>query len=186
MNFSTRVEYGVDGKTLIIDAKNYPKLATIEDDPNVMSLCIQKVAEDFLINNITIEQEEEISYYEDSVNILKQFAHLYLKLKQVLQGYYSYLLASSPFYHELRVIINSLDKEFVYDPISTYIKLKRLYRKINLIVSKNQKLMDSAHPLLQLLSIFLEEFERLPVYSLIKDFIPGYKVGDRSITGESL
>jgi type IV secretory pathway ATPase VirB11/archaellum biosynthesis ATPase len=175
------VEYGVDGKTLIIDAKNYPKLATIEDDPNVMSLCIQKVAEDFLINNITIEQEEEISYYEDSVNILKQFAHLYLKLKQVLQGYYSYLLASSPFYHELRVIINSLDKEFVYDPISTYIKLKRLYRKINLIVSKNQKLVDSAHPLLQLLSIFLEEFERLPVYSLIKDFIPGYKVGDRSI-----
>ena len=181
MNFRVRTEYGIEGKTLVIDAKNYPHLATLEDDPNVMSICIQKLSEDLSITNILVEQEEEISYYEDSVNILKQFATLYLKLKQILQKYYSLLLSSSPFYHELKTAVNLLDKEFIYDPINTYIKLKRLYRKVNLIISKNQNLVNAAYPILELLSTFLEDFERLPVYNVIKDFLPGYRVGNRDI-----
>ncbi|HIP66898.1 MAG TPA: hypothetical protein EYH09_02125, partial [Candidatus Nanopusillus sp.] len=181
MVIRTSVEYIGSGKVLIIDAKEYPKLATIEDDPNIMSLCIQKISEDPTIIEINIEQEELISYYEDTIMILKQFADVYLKIKQILREYYSYLLSANPLFHEYKNILDVLDREYLYDPIGAYVKVKRWYRRLNLLISQNPNLERSAIPLIQLISTFVNTFESLSLYEYIKDFIPGYKIGDRSI-----
>jgi len=181
-NYSLTYNVEVEGgeKVLKINATNYPYLATIEDNPDIMSFVLSRLIEDPFISSIEIEQEEIISYHSNAVEILKEFASLYIKIKNILPAYYQFLLHSTPFYFEYQRALNLLDKEFLRDPIKVFVEIKRLLRRIKVILKKNNSLSPYAEPLIKLLETFLEEFKQTKVYKLIGEFIAGYREG-RSI-----
>lgn len=179
--FTYSVEIEGKDRILRINAQSYNKFASIEDDPNVMSYVLMKLIENPNIDTIEIIQEETISYYKDSINLLYELATVYVNMKEVIRNYYNYLAQSTPFFHEYKKVIEWLDKEFLYDPIGVYVSIKRLKRKIEAISGKNEDVKSYALPLLQLIEYFLSEFEKTKVYHYIKDFLYGYRVGDRDI-----
>jgi len=168
-------------KILKINASSYPRIATLEEDPIILSLVLSKIYEDPSITSIEIEQEDLISYYENTVNLLRELAFVYYKLKPHIGELYSYLLTANPFYHEYKKLINLLDKEYLKDPIGVFVSVKRLYRKINVILSKNKDLENTAIPLINVISNFIQEFQSTTVYKIIKDFLSGHKPGNREI-----
>jgi len=177
-NYAITYNVEVEGgeKVLKINAINYPYLATIEDNPDIMSFVLLRLIEDPTINSIEIEQEETISYHSNAVDILKDFAAVYVKIKGMLSSYYQFLLYSTPFYFEYQKALNLLDKEFLRDPIKVFVEAKRLLRRVKVIIKKNQSLSLYAEPLIRLLETFIEEFKQTKTYKLIGEFISGYKV----------
>jgi len=178
-NYTLTYEVEMEGgeKMLKINAANYPYLATIEDNPDIMSFVLLRIIEDPMINSIEIEQEETISYHSDVVDILKDFAALYVKIKGILPSYYQFLLNSTPFYFEYQKALDLLDKEFLRDPIAVFVESKRLLRRLKVILKKNPNLNPYAEPLVRLLETFIEEFKQTRVYKLIGEFISRYKGG---------
>ncbi len=175
--FTYNVEIEGGERILRINAISYPYLATIEDNPDVMAFVLSKLIEDPLINSIEIEQEEMISYHADAIEILKDFASVYVKIRNIIPRYYQFLVQSTPLYFEYKKAITLLDREFLRDPIKVFTEAKRLLRKIKVLIKRNESLESFAVPLIELLNIFIEEFKKTKAYKLIKDFILGYKGG---------
>jgi len=173
--YSVEVEDGE--KILKINAIKYPYLATIEDNPDVMSFVLLRLIEDPMINSIEIEQEEIISYHLNAVEILKDFASVYVKMKGITSGYYQFVTHSTPLYFEYKRALNLIDKEFLRDPIKTFVEVKRLLRRVKVITKRNDNLRAYAGPLMGLLEKFIEEFMNTKAYSLVKDFIIRYREG---------
>ncbi|MEM1782662.1 MAG: type II/IV secretion system ATPase subunit [Nanopusillaceae archaeon] len=174
------IEIEGNDRILKVDARKYPYLATIEEDPEIMGFIISRIMEDPRITSIEIEQEEVISYHGSSIDYLKEFVELYLKFRDIIPKYYGFLIKSTPFYFEYQKAIKLIEKEFIKHPIKVYVDLKRLLRKLNIICKKNQELSGFSKPLIELLSFFVTEFEKSKVYKIIKDFLVGYK-GQRDI-----
>ncbi|RIB35278.1 MAG: hypothetical protein BXU00_01970 [Candidatus Nanoclepta minutus] len=173
--YSVEVEDGE--KILKINAIKYPYLATIEDNPDVMSFVLLRLIEDPMINSIEIEQEEIISYHLNAVEILKDFASVYVKMKGITSGYYQFITHSTPLYFEYKRALNLIDKEFLRDPIKTFVEVKRLLRRVRVIAKRNDNLKAYTGPLIGLLEKFIEEFMNTKAYSLVKDFIIRYREG---------
>ncbi|MGB9674941.1 MAG: hypothetical protein ACPLX8_02285, partial [Nanopusillaceae archaeon] len=183
MNISLQYEIKKEGKEriLYIDARGYQNIATIEDDPEIMEFVLNILLSDPAVDTIMIEQDELIEYYHDSIKILKYFLDPYYVVRENIKAYYQYLITANPLYKEVRDIINALDKNYLKDPIGTYLYIKR-YKKYLLSLAKNNKsLEDHVNNLLSLIDNFLIKFESLPFYKYIKPFLIGHEVSNREI-----
>ncbi|BBL45664.1 flagella-related ATPase FlaI [Nanobdella aerobiophila] len=179
------LEYDIrrDGKerTLYINAKNYQTVATIEDDQNIMEYVLNILSSDPLIDTIIIDQDELISYYDNSIKVLKGFLDVYYLIKDNIANYYQYLLSSNPLYQEIRRIINLLDKEYLKDPIGVYVYVNRFKRKLLSILKKNPDLEKDINNIISFIDKFLIKFESLYFFRYIKPFLIGYEIGNRDI-----
>ena len=168
-------------RTLFIDAKDFPKLPTIEDSPEMMAYVIDVISREKLIDNIVIEQADQYVYYSFQVKLLRELAEVYYKYK-------SYLSLSDPLKYKkykqyFLLAFRLIVRDFPYDPALSYIRCKRLLRKLDFLYKKvgNKEILDIA----SLIKNFLEDFEKTTFYKLIKDKIYGYN-GDRSVYKEIL
>ncbi len=180
-NLKAEVMFQDNERVLVIDASKFPFVPTIEDSPIIMSLVLKKLIEEPLINRISIRQLEEYDYYEDSVQILKEMALIYKSIFDDFPVLQSLLRSSHPFYNEVRALLSTLQKDYLYDPISAYLRAKRIYRKIVVVSQKNKVLQEQAKPIIAFLTKFFAQFEGARFYSLIKEFVYGLKPGDRKI-----
>jgi len=178
-----RVEKDGKERVLYIDAKNYPNIATIEDDGNIMSYVLNIMLREPNLNTIYIDQDDLISYYKDTINILWSFLDVYLKIKDNIQKAYTNYISkqNNVFLEEYNKVISSLDKDYLRDPIGVYVYIRRLKRRVLHIIKNNPNLESDAKDLISLIDNFLILFESQPIYKYIKPFLIGYKLGNRNI-----
>ncbi|BFI73089.1 flagella-related ATPase FlaI [Nanoarchaeota archaeon] len=183
MNQNLQYEIKRDGKEriLYINAKNYQNIATIEDDPNIMEFVFNILMNDPSVNTILIEQDENISYYEDTIKILLSFLDVYLSIRENVKAYYQYLITNHVLYSEIKDIINALDKNYLRDPIGTYVYIRRMKRKLLSILKNNKDLEKQISDIISLLDNFLIKFQSMYFYKYIRPFITGYEIGNREI-----
>lgn len=180
--FGYKIEKEGYEKILNIDASSYPSFATIEDNPDIMAFVLYKLIEEPGITTIYISQEEEnISYYSDSVKILYEIANLIDKYRKNIGNFYPLLSQLPQLRQEISNVLEIFDKNIFYDPIAGYVNLKKLLKRFKKISETNDQLYYYLKDLIEFIKSFLNEFSLTNLYLEYKKNVAYYRIGDRSI-----
>ncbi len=167
-----KIDISGEEKELIVTCEDCTIYPSIEDN----ELCMKKVI-DFLIEvgnvtSITIKSDRNYVYPYEQVELLNEVASCFIVLikeKEILnkEG------ISKRGYNIIVKFLNLYKK----DPLGAYLFAKRFYRKEKVSKEKDEEL-------LRRLKIILEEMEKLKIVNKVKEKLPGYKIGDRSLYRE--
>jgi type IV secretory pathway ATPase VirB11/archaellum biosynthesis ATPase/uncharacterized protein YktA (UPF0223 family) len=178
------MEIKIEGNKLIIDIKDWKGLPTIEDDKELMKVCIEQIIGNKNILEILIAGLRELEYPYEVVKLLREIAMCYEEIveKKLL----------SPTYKEIKEIekiknlldeISSICEEIKSDIIAAYKKLKLLRPKVLALYNKTKDeiyllfIQNHIDPILKIL-------EKCFFVKISKE--KSIKIGDRSIYREFL
>ncbi len=173
---------------LLIDLEQYPHIPSIEDDPVCMSRTIDILSEVGTVTKIVYAQKRNYEYDYRQISMVQEIAKLYAQLtkKRDLVGYANFL--SDPkatrwagqWYANLQNIISNILKK---DPIGAYVELKRAAReeRISIDRSLDQDYKDSAKKYIMVIQYLMSLLEKTKLISSAKQYLPGYKVDERSV-----
>jgi len=172
-----KIEETEDKKIVIVDANNYNDIPLIEDNPNIMDFTIKLLTQIPDVYSIIFEQGDSYEYDYNQLALLKEIAQIYSDL---------YMFIPRPtgipyidkYFEQYHTIITLLPR----DPISSYVSLKRLEKKIEIEIEKT-----NSKELVNLLSIVkkaIKSLDNTKMISLVKDKLIGYQIGDRTIYRE--
>ncbi|MBT7192363.1 type II/IV secretion system ATPase subunit [archaeon] len=160
---------------------------SIEYSPECMAKVIDLILKVSGVTNVVLSQRRSYDYDFSQVEILIELARLYHKINKEERYKYSFLVTDPLHeryirgsYAEFQRISSKLLKE---DPLSAYVKLKRLERGEKV---KLDNLFDPRHKASQqkYFTILQEIIHLLENTKLIKNLLPhikDYKLGDRQI-----
>ena len=178
------MEIKIEGNKLIIDIKDWKGLPTIEDDKELMKVCIEQIIGNKNILEILIAGLRELEYPYEGVKLLREIAMCYEEIveKKLL----------SPTYKEIKEIekikdlldeISSICEEIKSDIIAAYKKLKLLRPKVLALYNKTKDeiyllfIQNHIDPILKIL-------EKCFFVEISKE--KSIKIGDRNIYREFL
>lgn len=148
------VKYKVQNKTLVIDAKNWLVLPSIEDNPSIMALAIELLRRNKGIEKIVFSEEKQIEYDYFATKMLREIADLLDELEQ-----------TSLKIPEVATIIKSLKR----DPLLAKTRLEMLLAK-----QKNKEV-------LQALTTLRDKINSLTLVRQAELYKKDYKPGTRKI-----
>ncbi|MFH0875426.1 MAG: type II/IV secretion system ATPase subunit [archaeon] len=163
------------------------QIPSVEDNTFCMAKTIETLAQSHDITKIIFFQKREFEYDYDQTEILNEIARLYLYLSKDKEAYSYQALAFGKckrfvdsWFNEIQHIIFDL---LLKDPIGAYVELIRLLRqeKIALEKSIDEESIFCHNNFLSLLSVLIAKVERTRMVITSKPYLPGYKVGDRSL-----
>ena len=173
---------------LLIDLEQYPHIPSLEDDPVCMSRTIDILSEVGIVTKIIFTQKRNYEYDYNQTLMMQEIAKLYAQFvkKRDLVSYAN--LLSDPkatrwaaqWYADIQNIISNLLKR---DPIGAYVELKRTAReeRINMDRSADQNYVNAAKKYVAVLQYLMSVLEKTKLLSAAKQFLSGYKVGERSV-----
>ena len=173
---------------LLIDLEQYPHIPSLEDDPVCMSRTIDILSEVGIVTKIIFTQKRNYEYDYNQTLMMQEIAKLYAQFvkKRDLVSYAN--LLSDPkatrwaaqWYADIQNIISNLLKR---DPIGAYVELKRTAReeRINIDRSADQNYVNAAKKYVAVLQYLMSVLEKTKLLSAAKQFLSGYKVGERSV-----
>jgi archaeal flagellar protein FlaI len=174
-----------DDVILRIDYDKYGGIPSIEEYESCMSLAIELLVEVGEATKIVFYQKRDYEYDYAQTTILLEISRVYKKLlkQKDIFKLTSMYPADSDFasyysqkYIELQNIIFRKLKE---DPIGAYVMIKRILRREEAAIQQNPKQHDENY--ITLLRYITSLLEKTKLIVLVQAFLPGYKVGDRSL-----
>src|SRR3989344_3975430 len=173
---------------LLIDLEQYPHIPSLEDDPVCMSRTIDLLSEVGIVTKIIFTQKRNYEYDYGQTSMVQEIEKLYAQLTKK-RGLASYAnLLSEPkstkwaaqWYADMQNIVSNLLKK---DPIGAYVELKRGGRdeRISIDKSFDQDYINAAKKYITVLQYLMSLIEKTKLLSLAKQFLPGYKMDERSV-----
>lgn len=186
-------------KVLRINYEKIPEAPSLEDSSFCMEKTIDILFKSGYVNKIVYLQKRLFEYDENTVKLLFEIKDFYIKIlsKDSLLNYtnlINYLQNNgtdvnlskafiSRFFFELQKSTTELLKA---DPISYYVKLKRMIRelkvKADIVADDNEVLISRLF--VRILDQITRNMESILIIKQLKDQIAGLQLGDRSLYGE--
>jgi type IV secretory pathway ATPase VirB11/archaellum biosynthesis ATPase len=172
--------------TLRVDCESCPFFPSIEDDPRVMALVIDSLAEAGAATKIVLVQKRDYEYDYNQTAMLLEIAKLF---RQLSKERLSAGLLADPLtmrfvetkYSELQDIIHRSLKS---DPLGAYVELVRIARR------ERTQLEQGAIPregvpciqnFLGLVETLVSRLDKTRLITLAKPALAGYTIGDREV-----
>ncbi|MBW2970334.1 type II/IV secretion system ATPase subunit [Candidatus Woesearchaeota archaeon] len=177
-----------EGEEIIlrVDCEDCPFFPSLEDEPRLMALTVDILAEAGTVTQIVFVQKRDIEYDEAQASLLSEIASVYKHL--VGQKFAFGMLAKpacarwvNPRYARVQDILYRLLKS---DPVSAYVELKRLLREEKrqvdegIVPPEGVQCLQNYYKLLQDTVGLLEKTK---IMVLAQPFLPGFQIGDRTI-----
>ncbi len=165
--------------------EEYNKVPSIEEDPNVMSSVIEKVAQSLGVSRIVFHQRKKYEYSFNQTQMIVEVAQVYnhfIKQKNILTQaaleVFGPLPDTSSRVRNLQYIVLYLLKS---DPIGAFVETKRLLREEKIILSKNppEEYKTKVQPYLFVLSELYDLLSNTKLISSLQNELDGYSVGGR-------
>ena len=185
--FEYEIYHEGENKILKIHTEQCPFFPTLEDSPLTMAKTIELLTQITGITTLIINQRREYEYDYSQTSPLVELALFYKYINKdermlhspfiTLPQHERYLKNT---YAQFQKIISKTLKE---DPLAAYIELKRLLRREHL---KLKQALDPQHKsspeqFISLLDEVITKIENLKIITHLSPYLPGYKLGDRSI-----
>ncbi|MBW2966339.1 type II/IV secretion system ATPase subunit, partial [Candidatus Woesearchaeota archaeon] len=171
---------------LRIDCETLTYIPSLEDNAATMAKTINILMETGPVTKIVFVQKRDYEYEFYQTQLLQEIASLANKLsKQTnLFSYYSAGPECEKWFHNkyarIRLLIFRLLKE---DPLGSYVELKRELRResIELERTVDKRYINCAKKYIALLNYLIGELDKTRLIIIAKPYLPGYKLGDRSV-----
>ncbi len=133
------MEFRLEGNKLIVDIRDWKGLPTIEDDEELMKLCVERIIENKNILEIVISGLRELEYPYEQVKFLREIANCYEEIieKKLLVP----TLQEIKKIEKVKDILEYLSKvceEIKSDIISAYKKLEYIKPKVLTLYEKTK------------------------------------------------
>ncbi len=176
-----------DETILKIDCEGYMKVPSLEDDPTIMGLTCDKIAETGNVSKIIYNQKRDYEYDYEQTQLLSEIAHLHnalLKQKNIFS--YEALAFNDPtkkFAGKRYSQVQNIFKMLKEDPVSAYVKLRRIIREEQIYEKKsiNEVEVKDEEKYVHLLTYVLGQIEKAKLIVHSKQYIAGHIIGDREI-----
>ena len=174
--------------TLHFDFENCTFFPSIEENSRTMALVIDALSQVGTVTQIVFLQKRNYEYDYNQAQLLLEIARLYKHFvdEKLRTGLLADLRARrfiDTRYAELQDIIHRLMKG---DPIAAYVEMRRMVRAENLIMEQGG-FPDDALPAVKKFIAFAtslaDELEKTQLITIAKPYLPGFKIGDRTIYG---
>ncbi|MBI2109839.1 Flp pilus assembly complex ATPase component TadA, partial [Candidatus Woesearchaeota archaeon] len=176
-------------EVLKLDAGRWPYLPSLEDNPIVMSIAIDRLSEMPSISGLIFHQVRNYTYDEEQTRLLVEVANIYkhlLKQKKVLSlanlgSGKEDVLAKR--YAQLQYIVMSLLRT---DPLGCYVECKRLMREEKIRLDKDLTVQEaeSRRKYIDLLNYIYVLLDKTKLVNQVRELIEGYKLGSRDLYRE--
>ena len=163
---------------------------SIEDNPTCLSKLIDKLTENPGATKIIFSQKRDIEYDNSQTLILVEIANTYkylLRQKQIF-GYYALggsgcNSCTDKRYTEINTDIFNLLKS---DPLGAFVTAKRLMRRERIQIEKtvDDICVNCAKNYISALDFIVKTLENTKIITLSKNYLEGYRVGDRWVYRE--
>ena len=170
---------------LMIDMERCTFPPSLEDSPTCMGRTIDLLAEISGVTKITFAQKRDYEYDYNQTMLLVEIANIYKQLTKERLGYgiladQSAVRSAMTSYTELQNIIFRVMKE---DPLGAYVDIERLRRREEMIARKTAipAQLTSAQKYIAVLNHIIEMLDKTKLITIAKPYLPGYKIGDRSV-----
>jgi type IV secretory pathway ATPase VirB11/archaellum biosynthesis ATPase len=171
---------------LRIDCEALQYIPSLEDSAVIMSKTIEILIESGPVSKIVFAQKRDYEYDFYQTQLLVEIAKLYNRLakQKELFSYYSAGPECQEWfrsrYSKIRLLIFRLLKE---DPLGCYVELKRERRKETVELEKmiDERYIACEQKYIALLDYLLKELDQTKLITIAKPYLPGYKLGDRSV-----
>ena len=173
---------------LMVDLEEYPKVPSLEDDPVCMSKTCDLLAESGIVTKIVFAQKRNFEYDYYQTSLIQEIAKLYQKLakrKEFLS--YGELLndrACSRYSGAWYAVIQNIALNLLRsDPLGAYVELKRAVReeRIKTQKSADENLIRCGEKYIKILNYLIALLEKTKLIAAAKNYLAGYKLGDRSV-----
>ncbi len=183
--FSYDVVREGDDVILTIDMERCTFAPSLEDSPQCMARTIDLLAEISGVTKIVFIQKRDYEYDYNQTMLLVEIANVYKQLTKERLGYGilaeqgGVRLAMSR-YTELQNIIFRVLKE---DPLGAYVDIERIRRREEIIARKTAipSQLTNIRRYVTVLNHILEVLGKTKLITIAKSYLPGYKIGDRSV-----
>src|SRR3989344_503609 len=175
-----------DEVILNINCEKFSRLPSLENDPLTMANTVDILTESPNVTKIVFAQKRSYEYDYNQTMLLVEIAKVYSSIIKDKDAYGYAALASQPecsrfaaaWYATLRHLSADLLKS---DPIGCYVELKREYREEKI----RQEHSDAVYQkcgmrYLGILSRIIDLLDATKLIQLIKPYLAGYRLGDRS------
>jgi type IV secretory pathway ATPase VirB11/archaellum biosynthesis ATPase len=171
---------------LRIDCETLSYIPSLEDNPTTMAKTITLLMETGPVTKIVFFQKRDYEYEFYQTQLLLEIAGLSKKLSKQkdLFAYYSAGPECEKWFHtkyaRIKLLVFRLLKE---DPLGAYVELKREQRRENIELESmvDKRYVTCAKKYIQLLQYLIKELDKTRLITIAKPYLPGYKVGDRSV-----
>lgn len=171
-----------------INVEDWPYVPSIEDNPLVMALTIDKLVEVPSISRLVFVQRKNYCYDYAQTQMLLEIASLYNRLVKQRRALHIGTLgipgvseADIPRRHGvIQYIVFNLLRA---DPLGAYVELKRILREEKILLGRlpTDEEKESEQIFIDLLNDILGLLEKTRLITLAKPNLAGYHLGDRSV-----
>lgn len=179
------VEREGDDVSIIVNYANRGRIPSIEDDEITMDEAINLLIENPNATKIVFLQKHNYEYDYTQVSLLQELAKLYVKLirnkelfsySSMAQSIAASTLASK--YNELHSVLFA---ELKKDPISCFVRLKRIKRREQIAADKelDLNLAEGILHYVNLIDHILELLEGTKFFLVAKPYLEGHEIGNR-------
>ncbi len=177
-----------EGEDIIlkVDCEGCPFFPSLEDEPRLMSMVIDMLAEVGTVTQLVFLQKRDFEYDESQAGLLSEIAVVYKNL--VKQKFAYGMLAKpecarwvNPRYAQIQ---NILYRTFKSDPVAAYVELKRLIREEKRQIEAGITTPEGVQCLqnyFKLLQETIGMLEQTKLIQLSQPYLPGFQPGDRTI-----
>jgi type IV secretory pathway ATPase VirB11/archaellum biosynthesis ATPase len=171
---------------LRIDCEALTYIPSLEDNAAAMAKTITILMETGPVTKIVFVQKRDYEYEFYQTQLLQEIAQLINRLSKQkdLIAYYSAGLECEKWfsakYAKIRLLIFRLMKE---DPLGAYVELTREQRRESIELERmiDKRYVNCAKKYVALLKYLIGEFDKTRLITIAKPYLPGYKLGDRSV-----
>ncbi len=161
---------------------------SIEDSSICFGRTIEKLMENAGVTKVIFSQKRDYEYDYNQTQMLVEIANLYKKLTR-MKNVFSYQSlgggrANPKYVNEKYVELqNSILRKLKSDPIGAYVEAKRILRREKI---SHDKLVDptkepAMRRYIQIVDYFVKVLEQTKLIAIAGPYLPGYKIGDRTI-----
>ncbi|MFW5991191.1 MAG: ATPase, T2SS/T4P/T4SS family [Candidatus Nanoarchaeia archaeon] len=177
-----------DDSVIYVNCTECGYYPTIEDSPVCMASLIDKLIENPGATKVVFSQKRDIEYDHSQTSILVEVANVYkyLSRQNQLFGYYSLgnvegcTTCLDKRYTEVH---NEIFRLLKSDPIGAYVSAKRFVRRERILMEKtiDEVCSRCIHHYISVLNFILKTLEGTKLIHLAKNYLAGYRVGDREV-----
>jgi len=185
--FNYEIVREAEEKILRVDCELCTFPPSVEDSSTCMAKLIDLLLEVSGVTRVVLSQKRDYEYDFHQTQILNEVAFLFKKLSSDENLSYPVVVVKSGGERFIRsVFINFqhiLLTELKADPVSAFVKLRRLYReeRIRLDVLTDEEFIGVQKYFLGVVRFVLDELGKLKIVVLAESFLAGFKPGDRQV-----
>ncbi len=174
-------------RVLRINYSQSAYLPSIEENPLVLRDVLLKLLQLRNIDRVALIQKEEFVYDKEQTAILTELAKTYIKLidddKVLIFEHQKDSLSQRYLDEKSETLRRLLMHLLITDPIASYVELKRIGREESIALTHKDSLVgkECRELFINRLRSIIIELENTRILKLAMPFLPGYKLGERTI-----